>query len=154
MVDSSIPTHSFIYLLRLCQVLAVAYKIQFPDQGSNLGPLHWEHRVVATEPSGKSPYSFFNLNKHDFKFQFCYRFCHRFPGFSGAANGKESACRCRIGKRCGFDPWVRKTSWTRKWQLTPVFLPGESLLQRSLVGYTIHQATESDMTEQLNATLI
>ena len=27
---------------------------QFPDQGWNLGPLHWEHRVLATGPPGKS----------------------------------------------------------------------------------------------------
>ena len=25
-----------------------------------------------------------------------------------------------------FDPWVRKIPWRRAWQLTPVFLPGES----------------------------
>ena len=23
-------------------------------------------------------------------------------------SGKESACQCKIHKRCGFDPWVRK----------------------------------------------
>ena len=34
----------------------------------------------------------------------------------------------------GLDPWVRKIPWKRKWQPTPVFLPGESLGQRSLVG--------------------
>ena len=28
--------------------------------------------------------------------------------------------------RPGFDPWVRKIAWRRKWQPTPVFLPGES----------------------------
>ena len=33
----------------------------------------------------------------------------------------------------GFDPWVRKIPWRRKWQLTPVFLPGKSHGQRSLV---------------------
>ena len=32
-----------------------------------------------------------------------------------------------------FDPWVRKTPWSRKW-LTPVSLPGEFHGQRSLVG--------------------
>ena len=25
-----------------------------------------------------------------------------------------------------FNPWVRKISWSKKWQPTPVFLPGES----------------------------
>jgi len=39
---------------------------------------------------------------------------------------KEPACRCRRCRRLGFDPWVRKIPWRRKWQLTPVFLPGES----------------------------
>ena len=29
-------------------------QIQFPDQGLNLGPLHWEHRVLATGPLEKS----------------------------------------------------------------------------------------------------
>ena len=29
-------------------------------------------------------------------------------------------------KRYGFDPWVWKIPWRRKWQPTPVFLPGES----------------------------
>ena len=35
---------------------------------------------------------------------------------------KESACQCR---RRGFDPWVKKISWSRKWQPTPAFLPGK-----------------------------
>ena len=34
----------------------------------------------------------------------------------------------------GFDPWVRKIPWKRKWQLTLVSLPGESHGQRSLEG--------------------
>ena len=37
-------------------------------------------------------------------------------------SGKESAYQYR---RCGFNPWVGKISWGRKWQPTPVFLPGE-----------------------------
>ena len=36
----------------------------------------------------------------------------------------------------GFDPWVKKMLWRRKWQPTPVFLPGKSHGQRSLVGYS------------------
>ena len=36
--------------------------------------------------------------------------------------------------RCGFDPWVRKTPWRRKWQTATVFLPGKFQGQRSLVG--------------------
>ena len=34
------------------------------------------------------------------------------------------------------ETWVRKIPWRRKWQPTPVFLPGKSHGQRSLVGYS------------------
>ena len=46
---------------------------------------------------------------------------------------------------------VRKIAWRREWHLTPVFLPGESLGQRSLVGYSPwgHMMEESDMSEEL-----
>ena len=51
--------------------------------------------------------------------------------------------------RPGFDPWVGKIPWRRKWQPTPVFLPGESHGQRS----RLHGAgKESDTTEQLTHT--
>ena len=35
-----------------------------------------------------------------------------------------------------FDPWVGKFPWRRKWQPTPVFLPGKSHRQRIPVGYS------------------
>ena len=48
----------YIYLICLlvwlCQVLVAARGIQSPDQGSNLGSLHWELRVLATGPPRKS----------------------------------------------------------------------------------------------------
>ena len=53
-------------------------------------------------------------------------------GFLGGMNGKEPASAGDI-KRHGFDPWVGKIPWKRAWQPTPVFLPGESHGQRSLV---------------------
>ena len=34
------------------------------------------------------------------------------------------------------EAWVRKIPWRRKWQPTPVFLPGEFQGQRSLEGYS------------------
>ena len=52
-------------------------------------------------------------------------------GFSGGASDEESTCQCRECKRHGFDSWVGKIPWRRKWQPTPVFLPGESHGQRS-----------------------
>ena len=39
-------------------------------------------------------------------------------------------------KKCEFDPWGGKIPWRRKWQCTPVFLPGESHGQKSLTGYS------------------
>ena len=60
----------------------------------------------------------------------------------------QSACL-----QCGrprFDPWVRKIPWRRKWQSTPVLLPGESHGQRSLVGYSPWGHRESDTTEWLH----
>ena len=51
-------------------------------------------------------------------------------------SGKESACQCRRPKRLRFDPWVRKIPWRRKWQPAPIFLPGESHVQRNLMGYS------------------
>ena len=30
-----------------------------------------------------------------------------------------------------FDPWIRKTPWRRKWQPTPIFLPGKSHREES-----------------------
>ena len=50
-------------------------------------------------------------------------------------------------RRCRFDPWVGKIPWSRKWQPTPVFLPGEFHGQRVLAGGSLQSRTESDMTE-------
>ena len=46
------------------------------------------------------------------------------------SDGKESCLQCGKPR---FDPWVGKSPWRRKWQPTPVFLPGESQGWRSLV---------------------
>ena len=62
-------------------------------------------------------------------------------------SGKESAYQLR---RCGFDPWVRKIPWRRKWQPTPVFLPGKSHGKGCLVGCSSGGCKESDTTERLN----
>ena len=50
---------------------------------------------------------------------------------------KESTCQCRRRKKCRFDPWVRNIPWRRKWQPSPLFLPGKSHGQRSLAGYSL-----------------
>ena len=50
-------------------------------------------------------------------------------------SGLDGKSICLQFRRPGFDPWVGKIPWRRKWQPTPVFLPGESHGQRSLAGY-------------------
>ena len=65
-------------------------------------------------------------------------------------SGEESACQCRGHMKCEFDPWVRKVPWRKAWKLTPVFLPGKSHGQRSLVDYSPWCHKELGMIEQLN----
>ena len=52
-------------------------------------------------------------------------------------------------RRPRFNPWVWKIPWRRKWQPTPVFLPGKSHGQWSLGGYSPWGCKESDRTERL-----
>ena len=62
------------------------------------------------------------------------------------AQTTSSCLQCR---RPGFHPWVGKIPWRRKWQPTPVFLPGKSHGRQSLVGYCPWGCKESDTTERL-----
>ena len=62
---------------------------------------------------------------------------------------KKSACQCR---RPSFHPSVGKIPWRRKWQPTPVFLPGCSHGQSSLAGYSPWGCKESDTTEHTHTT--
>ena len=82
------------------------------------------------------------------------------PKQKGVGDGQGSLACC--------SPWGRKESdtteqlnnnmfkelkkciWRRKWQPTPVFLPGESHGRRSLVGYSPRGHKESDTTETLH----
>ena len=60
-------------------------------------------------------------------------------------SGKESLCR-----RGGFNPWVGKILWRRKWQPPPVFLPGRAHGQKSLAGYSplVHKVRHDLVTKQ------
>ena len=42
----------------------------------------------------------------------------------------------KLSMKPGFNPWVGKMPWRRKWQLTPIFLPRKSHGQRSQMGYS------------------
>ena len=72
----------------------------------------------------------------------CYS--DNFPG------GSEVKSFCFQCGRPGFDPWVRKIPWRKKWQPTPVFLPRESHGWRSLVDPSPWGCKESDTTEWLH----
>ena len=72
-------------------------------------------------------------------------------GFPGGSNGKESVHN--VGD-LRLIPGVHKSPWRREWQPTPVFLPGRSHGQRSLVGHSSWGHKESDMTERLTHTCI
>ena len=65
----------------------------------------------------------------------------------GASDGKASVYNAG-------DPWVWKIPWRRKWQSTPLLLPGKSHEQRSLVDYSPGGRKESDTTERLHFTSI
>ena len=57
---------------------------------------------------------------------------------------KESTCQCRRHNRSGFDPWVGKVPWRRKWQSTLVFLPGEFWQYSCLEnGQSVHWRMDS-----------
>ena len=76
--------------------------------------------------------------QHSFQYDFIKSF-----GFPWGLRSKESTCQSR---RCGFNSWDGKIPWRRKWQPTPVFLPGKSHGQRSLAGYSARGYKESDTT--------
>ena len=92
-----------------------------------------------------------DLSRHSHNLRFkitglAWRFFPR--SFLGGSDGKASIClQCRSP---GFDPWVGKIPWRRKWQPTPVFSPGKFHGQWSLVCYLPRGRKESDTTEWLH----
>ena len=92
--------------------------------------LTWE--IPCTEEPGRL--QSMGLQESDMTQQLNYTELILGVGLPWWFNGKESTCQCR---RCNFDPRVRKSPWRRKWQPSPVFLPGKSHGQRSLAGYSL-----------------
>ena len=77
--------------------------------------------------------------------------CYRFRWRESFPRNSVKNLQCR---RPWFDPWVGKISWRRKWQPTPVSLPGKSHGQRSLVGYSPWGRKELGTTECLTLTYL
>ena len=139
-------------------ILVVACELRLPHSMWNLSSLtrDWtplpalESGFLSTEPSGKSHAV---LSHKRFKFPLPSKppnfimkikvmvvviiiiiiLIKYLGGLPWWLSGRESTCQCR---RHGFNPWVRKIPWRRKWQSTPVFLTGKSHGQRNLVSYS------------------
>ena len=73
------------------------------------------------------------------------RNCLTSLGFPYSSVGKESACGA--GNLASISGSGR-FPWRRKWQSTPIFLPGESHGQRSLVGYSPKSQKITEVTQQ------
>ena len=91
---------------------------------NHLFPGYWSFLIVST---WENPFQILNILNGT---------SYPGPGLPRWLGAKEPACQCRRHQRCGFNPWVRKIPWSRKWQPTPVFLPRECHGERSLVGYS------------------
>ena len=65
------------------------------------------------------------------------------------AQRKESTCKQKVW----VDPWVGEIPWRRKWQSSPIFLPGKFHGQGSLLGYSPWGRKELDMPEWLTLSL-
>ena len=88
----------------------------------------WEHAFKAFERIQCTPGNDYDCNKHN--------------------NSQCLECtQGRRRKRSRSDPWVGKISWRRKWQPTPVFLPGKSHGRRSTAGYSLWSHKESGTTK-------
>ena len=129
---------SFLLYSKVHQLYVYIYSLYF-GCSSPLG----HHRALSRVPWAQNIYNRFSLVVH---------FMHSsvYMGLTGGSVGKESSCQCRRHKGRGFNPWVRKIPWSRKWRPTLVFLPRKSHGQRSLADYSPWGGKESDMTEHSN----
>ena len=99
-----------------------------PDQGSNMGLLHYKQILCHLSHQG-SPLEHFSLLKNNPRDFPCG------PEVRSSPRGSDGRSICLQCGRPGFDPWMGKILWRRKWQLTPGPLPGKFHGWRSLVGY-------------------
>ena len=99
--------------------------------------LLWPEHKMGRGHSGKVQKAFFQISPSPIMSR----------GLPRWHSSKASTCQCR---RLRFNPWVRKIPWGRKWQPTPVFLPGKLHGQRSLVGYSPWGHKELDTTKWLS----
>ena len=101
---------------------------------------------------------YLTLMEYFYLIELIYQFCQVFslfileePIFSsllyrtpGGSDGKASACNAGD---LGLVPGLGRFPWRRKWQSTPVLLPGKFHGWRSVVSYSPWGCKESDTTE-------
>ena len=95
-------------------------------------PTHWQ---LGSRRKGQKPFkavdvAFFLMELIILALEMSLHIVSYMYNFPGGSDGKEFICNA------GDDHWVRKITWRRKWQPTPVFLLGKSYGQWSLVGYS------------------
>ena len=83
--------------------------------------LNWTYYIVVV----------FAIHRHDFSWDLL-----TLEASQVAPVVKNLPAKVENIRDTGFDPWVEKIPWRWAWQPTPVFLPGESHGQRSLVAYS------------------
>ena len=98
------------------------------------------HSVVTQRPHLQGVPTSWRRQNHINEQIFVNESCVGFPWW---LSGEKSTRQCRRHKRLGFHPWVRKIPWRRKWQTTPVFLPGESHGQKRLVWLQVYGVTQN-----------
>ena len=79
-----------------------------------------------------------------------YIHTHVFWGFPGGSVVTEVAGNLHTMQKTWVQSLGQEDPWRRKWQPTPVFLPGETRRERSLAGYSPRGRKEAGMTERLN----
>ena len=124
MLQESVTFKMFINLIQDCQTLKTSYHGKLTT---------FIHSYIRISEKAMAPHS--------------STLAWKIPWME-EADGLQSMGSLRVG-----NDWTTSLSlftcmhWRRKWQPTPVFLPGESHGQRSLVGCSPWGHTESDTTE-------
>ena len=67
-------------------------------------------------------------------------------GFPGGASGKEPAYQNKRQRRRGFNPWIGKIPWSRKWQPLQ-YSCLENPMDRGVWQAVVHMVAESDTTD-------
>ena len=90
------------------------------------------HNFLTHWPFGK--YQFTELSKSSKCCHILFCIYLYTPGLPSQLSQSRICLQCRGP---GFNSQVGKMTWRRKWQPTPVFLPGEYQEQKRLAGYSI-----------------